>query len=64
MNKLVWLGAGIAIGFLAARQLGMTVRGRAFFDEFDRKAKEFSDSLVEGYREREAELKSAIADEA
>jgi uncharacterized membrane-anchored protein YhcB (DUF1043 family) len=64
MNRLVWLVAGIAVGFLAARQLGMTARGRAFFDDLDRRAKEFSDSLVEGYREREAELKSAIADES
>ena len=63
MTRLVWLVAGIAIGFVAAHQLGMTSRGRALFDELDRKAKEFSGSLVEGYREREAELKSAIADE-
>lgn len=64
MNRLVWLVVGIAIGFVAARQFAMTSRGKAFFDDLDRRAKEFSGSLVEGYREREAELKSAIADES
>jgi hypothetical protein len=64
MNRLLWLAVGITVGFVVARRIGLTKRGRAFFDELDRKAKEFGDSLVEGYREREAELRSAIADEA
>ncbi|QJU53619.1 hypothetical protein SCB71_10270 [Herbiconiux sp. KACC 21604] len=62
MKKALWLIAGIGIGFLVAHQFNQTKSGKEFFAEFDKKAKEFSDSLVDGYREREAELRSAIAD--
>ncbi len=45
-----------------------TTRGIAEFvcnstiDDIDRKAREFGDAVVDGYREREAELRAAIAD--
>ncbi|GAA2221950.1 hypothetical protein N1031_02420 [Herbiconiux moechotypicola] len=62
MKKVLWLIAGIGIGFVVAHQVNQTSGGKKFFAEFDKKTKEFSDSLVEGYREREAELRAAIAD--
>lgn len=62
MKKFLWLVAGIGIGFLVAHQFNNTPKGKEFFKEFDKKTKEFSDSLIDGYREREAELRSAIAD--
>ncbi len=62
MKKVLWLIAGIGIGFVVAHQFNQTSGGKKFFSEFDKKTKEFSDSLVDGYREREAELRAAIAD--
>ncbi|MCS5733245.1 hypothetical protein [Herbiconiux daphne] len=61
MKKVLWLIAGIGIGFLVAHQFNQTPSGKKFFNEFDKKTKEFSDSLVDGYREREAELRAAIS---
>jgi hypothetical protein len=61
MKKVLWLIAGIGIGFVVAHQFNETPRGKKFFSEFDKRTKEFSDSLIDGYREREAELRAAIA---
>ncbi|MFB2599781.1 hypothetical protein ACEXQE_18505 [Herbiconiux sp. P17] len=61
MKKFLWLIAGVGIGFLVAHQFNQTARGKQFFNEFDKKTKEFSDSLIDGYREREAELRAAIS---
>jgi hypothetical protein len=62
MKKIVWLIAGVGIGFVVAHQVNQTSSGRRFFTDIDKKTREFSDSLVDGYREREAELRAAIAD--
>jgi hypothetical protein len=62
MKKILWLIAGVGIGFVVAHQFNQTTSGKQFFTEFDKRTKEFSDSLIDGYREREAELRSAIAD--
>ena len=62
MKKILWLIAGVGIGFLVAHQFNQTKSGKQFFSEFDKKTKEFSDSLIDGYRERESELRAAIAD--
>ena len=62
MKKILWLIAGIGLGFLAAHQFNQTKSGKRFFKDLDQRTKEFGDSLVDGYREREAELRSAIAD--
>ncbi|WP_066038723.1 hypothetical protein [Herbiconiux solani] len=62
MKKVLWLIAGVGIGFVVAHQFNQTSGGKKFFSELDKKTKEFSDSLVDGYRERESELRAAIAD--
>ena len=64
MKKVLWLIAGVGIGFVVAHQFNQTKSGQEFFKELDKKTKEFSDSLIDGYRERESELRSAIADGA
>jgi hypothetical protein len=61
MKKILWLVIGIGVGFAVAHQVNQTKSGKEFFSELDRKTKEFSDSLVDGYREREAELRDAIS---
>lgn len=62
MKGLLLLTIGIGIGFVAAHQVAKTPQGRQFFDEFDTKTREFSGALVDGYKQREAELREAVAD--
>jgi hypothetical protein len=62
MRSLLFLIAGVAVGFVVAHQVAKTPQGKAFFDDIDRKAHEFSDAVVDGYKSREAELRAAIAD--
>lgn len=62
MKNAVWLIAGIAIGFVAAHQVSRTPQGQQFFDDVDSKAREFGAAVVEGYKQREAELRAAVAE--
>ena len=62
MKNVLFLLAGVAVGFVVAHQVAKTPQGQAFFDDIDRKAREFGDAVVDGYREREAELRAAVAD--
>jgi hypothetical protein len=62
MGKILLLILGVAAGFVLAHQVSKTERGQQFFDDVDSRAKEFSAALIDGYRAREAELRSAIAD--
>lgn len=62
MKKLLWLAFGVVVGFVAAHQINKTPEGRKFFEDVDAKAREFGDAVVDGYKEREAELRSAVAD--
>jgi hypothetical protein len=62
MRGLLLLIVGAAAGFVIAHQVAKTPQGKQFFDNVDAKAKEFGDAVVEGYRSREAELRSAMSD--
>ncbi len=62
MKNLVLLIVGIGLGFVAAHQINKTPEGQKFFADVDNRAKEFSGAVVEGYKEREAELRAAVAD--
>ena len=62
MKKILWLTAGVAIGFVVAHQVNQTKEGGRFFSELDKRTKGFADSIVDGYRERESELRAVIAD--
>ena len=62
MKKILFLVVGVGIGFFAAHQFSKTPQGRQFFDDVDSKAREFSSAVIDGYRAREAELRSAVAD--
>jgi hypothetical protein len=64
MKNLVLLVVGVGIGFVAAHQINKTPQGKRFFADVDSRAKEFSSAVVEGYKTREAELRSAVADAA
>ena len=62
MNKILWLIAGVGIGFVAAHQVAKTPQGQQFFDGVDSKAREFGSAVVDGYKAREAELRAAVAE--
>ncbi len=58
MKQLFWLALGVVAGFFVAHKVSQTDQGKAFFANVDSKTREFTDALVEGYREREAELRN------
>ena len=60
MKNLLLLAVGAAAGFVIAHQVSKTPEGQKFFAEVDAKAKEFGDAVVQGYKAREAELRSAF----
>ena len=62
MKGLLLLIVGVAAGFLVAHQVSKTPQGKQFFENVDAKAREFGDAVVDGYKSRESELKSAVAD--
>lgn len=62
MKSFLWLVVGIVAGFAIAHQVNKTEQGKQFFDELDRKAHDFGAAVNDGYRRREAELRSAIDD--
>jgi len=62
MKNIVLLIAGIGIGFLAAHQVARTPQGKQFFDDIDSKAREFGGAVVDGYKQREAELRAVVAE--
>ena len=61
MKGALLLIAGVAIGFVVAHEVSKTDAGKKFFDDVDSKTREFDDAVVQGYRAREAELKTAVA---
>jgi hypothetical protein len=62
MKNLVLLVVGIGIGFVAAHQVAQTPKGKQFFDDAQSKAREFGGAVVDGYKQRESELRSAVAE--
>jgi hypothetical protein len=62
MKSVVLFVVGIAVGFVAAHQVAKTPEGQQFFSDIESKAREFTGAVVEGYREREAELRVAVGD--
>lgn len=62
MKGLLLLIVGVGVGFVAAHQVNKTPQGRQFFEDVDSKAREFGSSVVDGYKQREAELRAAVAE--
>ena len=62
MKGLLLLIVGVVAGFVVAHQVSKTPQGKQFFENVDAKAREFGDAVVDGYKSRESELKSAVAD--
>jgi hypothetical protein len=62
MKNVLWLIVGVGVGFVAAHQFAKTPQGKKFFDDVNAKAHDFGDAVVDGYKQREAELRAAVAD--
>jgi len=62
LKNALWLVLGVALGAVVAHQASKTPQGRQFFDEIDTKTREFTDAVLEGYQQREAELRAAVAE--
>jgi hypothetical protein len=58
MKNILLLIIGVGAGFAIAHQVSKTPAGKKFFEDVDSRAKEFSAALIDGYRAREAELRS------
>jgi hypothetical protein len=58
MKNILLLVVGVGAGFAIAHQVSKTPAGKQFFEDVDRRAKEFSAALIDGYKAREAELRS------
>jgi hypothetical protein len=64
MKAVALLAVGVAAGFAAAHFAARTPRGKAFLDDVDTKAREFGAAVADGYKQREAELRAAVAEVA
>ena len=60
MKNILLIVVGVAAGFAIAHQVSKTDAGKQFFDDVDNRAREFSAALVDGYKAREAELRSHL----
>jgi hypothetical protein len=58
MKNILLLIIGVGAGFAIAHQVSKTPAGKQFFEDVDSRAKEFSAALIDGYKTREAELRS------
>jgi hypothetical protein len=58
MKNILLLVIGVGAGFAIAHQVSKTPAGKKFFEDVDSRAKEFGAALIDGYKAREAELRS------
>jgi hypothetical protein len=58
VKSLLLLAVGVVGGFAVAHQFNKTPRGQRFFGELDGNVKSFRAAVVDGYKAREAELRT------
>ena len=56
MSKLGWFAIGVGVGAYAFKQLRDNPKAQEAVDELYSAAKDFGNSVLDGYRERESEL--------
>ena len=57
MKNVFWLIVGIGAGFVVAHEVNKTQSGKRFFSELDSRIKEFTDTVGDAYKQREAQLR-------
>ncbi|MCA5923033.1 MULTISPECIES: hypothetical protein [Curtobacterium] len=60
MKQLFFVAIGIVIGLAAARQVARTAPGARLLAEVDARTKAFTGAVADGYRSREAELRTDV----
>ena len=60
MKQLFFVAVGVVIGFLVAHHVSRTPVGATFFAEVDARTKAFRGAVADGYRSREAELRTDV----
>jgi hypothetical protein len=60
MKNIFLLIVGVALGFVIAHRVSKSEQGQAFLSDIDSKSRDFKDAIIEGYRLREEELRSAL----
>jgi hypothetical protein len=60
VKQLFFVAVGVVIGFLVAHQVSRTPGGAKLLSEVDARAKAFTSAVVDGYRSREAELRTDV----
>jgi hypothetical protein len=58
VKSLFFVAVGVVLGFLLAHRVSRTGAGARFFSEIDSRTKAFTGAVADGYRSREAELRS------
>lgn len=61
MNRFLWLLAGVGLGAVVAHFVSRTPAGQRLFAPINERIDGFTHGVREGYREREAELRTAIS---
>lgn len=58
MKHLFLVAVGVVIGVLVVHRVGRTPGGATFLAEVDARTKAFTGAVADGYRSREAELRT------
>ncbi|MFM7013805.1 MAG: hypothetical protein ACKOXT_02275 [Actinomycetota bacterium] len=56
MKKLLWFFIGITVGAIATKQIEENPAAKKAYEDAKLSVAEFRDAVMEGYKEREAEL--------
>jgi hypothetical protein len=58
VKQLFFVVVGVVIGFAVAHRVANTPGGARFFADVDARTKAFTGAVADGYRSREAELRT------
>lgn len=58
MKSALWLTVGVVLGFVAAQQVTRSPQAQSIVDDLGSRVREFTDAVVDGYKTRDAELRS------
>jgi hypothetical protein len=58
MKYIIAILVGVGLGFLVAHRVSKSEQGRAFLAKMDATAKDLSDAVSQGYRDRASQLRA------
>jgi hypothetical protein len=60
VKQLFFVAVGVVIGFAVAHRVANTPGGARFFADVNARTKAFTGAVADGYRSREAELRTDV----